>query len=100
MGFEIFNQIQDFDNILISVGGGITCDVVGYAASIYKRGLKFINIPTSLLAQADSAIGGKTGINSKNGKNLIGTIYQPDFVLIDISVLKSLPHKEFVCGYG
>ena len=75
-------------------------DLSAFISSIIKRGIKFINIPTTLLAQSDASIGGKTGINSNQGKNLIGTFYQPDFVLTDISMLDSLPRKEMVCGYG
>jgi len=85
---------------LISIGGGITGDVSGFAASIFKRGLKFVNIPTTLLSQVDSSIGGKTGINTKYGKNLIGAFYQPNLVISDINFLKTLPKKELVCGYG
>ena len=88
------------NDCLFSVGGGITGDVSGFAASIFKRGIKFINIPTTLLAQVDSSIGGKTGINSKYGKNLIGAFYQPSLVISDIEFLKSLPKRELVCGYG
>jgi len=88
------------NDCVISVGGGITGDVSGFAASIFKRGLKFVNIPTTLLSQVDSAIGGKTGINSKYGKNLIGAFYQPNLVLSDIVFLKSLPKREIICGYG
>jgi 3-dehydroquinate synthase len=88
------------NDCVISVGGGITGDVSGFAASIFKRGLKFINIPTTLLSQVDSSIGGKTGINSKYGKNLIGTFYQPSLVISDIVFLKSLPQREIICGYG
>jgi len=88
------------NDCVISVGGGITGDVSGFAASIFKRGLKFINIPTTLLSQVDSSIGGKTGINSKHGKNLIGTFYQPSLVISDIIFLKSLPKRELICGYG
>ena len=88
------------NDCVISIGGGITGDVSGFVASIFKRGLKFINIPTTLLSQVDSSIGGKTGINSKYGKNLIGTFYQPSLVVSDISFLKSLPRREVVCGYG
>ena len=88
------------DDCLISIGGGITGDVAGFAASIFKRGLKFINIPSTLLSQVDSSIGGKTGINNKFGKNLIGSFYQPDLVLTDISLLKSLPNREIICGYA
>ena len=88
------------NDCVISVGGGITGDVSGFAASIFKRGLKFINIPTTLLSQVDSSIGGKTGINSKYGKNLIGAFYQPSLVISDIIFLKSLPKREIICGYG
>lgn len=88
------------NDCLISIGGGITGDVSGFAASIFKRGIKFINIPTTLLAQVDSSIGGKTGINSNFGKNLIGSFYQPSLVISDINFLKSLPKREIVCGYG
>ena len=87
-------------DLIISVGGGITGDVFGFVASIYKRGINFINIPTTLLAQVDSAIGGKTAVNSKYGKNLIGSFYQPKLVISDISFLKSLPKKELICGYA
>ena len=85
---------------LISLGGGITGDVCGFAASIFKRGLKFINIPTTLLAQVDSSIGGKTGVNSVYGKNLIGSFYQPCLVISDTQFLKSLSRREIICGYG
>ena len=88
------------NDCLISVGGGITGDVSGFAASIFKRGLKFINIPTTLLSQVDSSIGGKTGINTKYGKNLIGSFYQPNLVISDIDFLKTLPKREIICGYG
>ena len=88
------------NDCLISLGGGITGDVSGFAASLFKRGLKFINIPTTLLAQVDSSIGGKTGVNSKYGKNLIGSFYQPSLVLSDIQFLKSLSKREIICGYG
>ncbi|MDA8918317.1 3-dehydroquinate synthase [Candidatus Pelagibacter sp.] len=88
------------NDCVISIGGGITGDVSGFAASMFKRGLKFINIPTTLLSQVDSSIGGKTGINSKYGKNLIGAFYQPSLVISDIVFLKSLPKREIICGYG
>ena len=85
---------------LISIGGGITGDMGGFAASIFKRGLNFINIPTTLLSQVDSSIGGKTGINTKYGKNLIGSFYQPKLVISDSNFLKTLPKREIICGYG
>ena len=85
---------------IIAVGGGITGDVCGFSASIFKRGLNFINIPTTLLSQVDSSVGGKTGVNTKEGKNLVGTFYQPRLVLSDAEFLKTLPRREIVCGYG
>jgi 3-dehydroquinate synthase/shikimate kinase/3-dehydroquinate synthase len=88
------------DDCLISIGGGITGDVSGFAASLFKRGLKFVNVPTTLLSQVDSSIGGKTGINTKYGKNLIGSFYQPNLVISDIQFLQTLPKREIICGYG
>ena len=88
------------DDCLMSIGGGITGDVSAFAASLFKRGLKFINIPTTLLSQVDSSIGGKTGVNTKYGKNLIGSFYQPNLVISDINFLKTLPKREIICGYG
>ncbi len=88
------------NDCLISVGGGICGDVCGFASSIFKRGLNFVNVPTTLLSQVDSAIGGKTGVNSLSGKNMIGSFYQPSLVISDINFLKSLPKKEMICGYA
>tara|TARA_B100000035_G_scaffold234576_1_gene202855 strand:+ start:2817 stop:3923 length:1107 start_codon:yes stop_codon:yes gene_type:complete len=88
------------DDCLISVGGGITGDLSGFAASLFKRGLKFINIPTTLLSQVDSSIGGKTGVNTLYGKNLIGSFYQPRLVISDSKFLNTLPKREITCGYG
>jgi 3-dehydroquinate synthase len=87
-------------DLIIGIGGGITGDVAGFVASIFKRGINFINIPTTLLAQVDSAIGGKTGVNSKQGKNLIGSFYQPKLVISDTSFINSLPKKEMICGFA
>ena len=101
---KILNLLQknNFNrgDCLLVVGGGITGDTGGFAASLFKRGLKFINIPTTLLAQVDSSIGGKTGINTIYGKNLIGSFYQPSLVLIDTIFLKTLPKREITCGYA
>ena len=88
------------NDLIISLGGGITGDVVGFIASIYKRGINFINVPTTLLAQVDAAVGGKTGINSIHGKNLIGAFYQPKLVFSDTVFLNSLPKKQIICGYA
>ena len=87
-------------DLIISVGGGITGDTIGFVASIFKRGINFINIPTTLLAQVDSAIGGKTGVNSSFGKNLIGSFYQPKLVVSDTTFINSLSIKEMICGYA
>ena len=97
---KLFKYNFNRNDCIISMGGGITGDVSGFAASIFKRGLKFINIPTTLLSQVDSSIGGKTGVNNKYGKNLIGSFLQPDLVISDISILNSLPKREIICGYG
>ncbi len=85
---------------IIAIGGGITGDVAGFTASLYKRGLNFINLPTTLLSQVDSSVGGKTGVNTKEGKNLIGSFYQPKLVISDTEFLKSLNKREIICGYG
>tara|TARA_B100000035_G_scaffold312276_1_gene323394 strand:+ start:6 stop:1118 length:1113 start_codon:yes stop_codon:yes gene_type:complete len=87
-------------DLIISLGGGITGDVAGFVASIFKRSINFINIPSTLLAQVDSAIGGKTGVNSVYGKNLIGSFYQPKLVISDTNLINSLPKKELICGYA
>ena len=96
----LLSQNFNRSDLIISVGGGITGDVAGFVASIFKRGINFINIPTTLLAQVDAAIGGKTGINSKHGKNLIGSFYQPKLVISDTSFINSLPKKEMICGFA
>jgi len=88
------------NDIIICLGGGIVGDVAGFAASIYKRGLKLINIPSTLLSQVDSSIGGKTGVNNKFGKNLIGSFYQPCLVISDTKLLESLSKREIICGYA
>ena len=98
--YILLNKNFSREDCLISIGGGITGDVSGFAASQFKRGIKFINIPTTLLSQVDSSIGGKTGINTKYGKNLIGSFYQPNLVISDIQFLKTLPRREIICGYG
>ena len=96
----LLNKNFTRQDCLITVGGGIVGDVGGFAASIFKRGLIWINIPTTLLSQVDSSIGGKTAINTKQGKNLIGNFYQPQIVISDSDFLKTLPYREIVCGYG
>ena len=88
------------DTTVIAIGGGITGDLAGFAASIYSRGIQFIQIPTTLLSAVDSSVGGKTGINFEDTKNIIGSFYQPDIVLIDTEFLKTLPDEEIICGVG
>ena len=88
------------DDILIAFGGGVIGDLAGFAASILRRGIRFVQIPTTLLAQVDSSVGGKTGINSPHGKNLVGAFYQPQLVLADVSVLGTLAPRDYLAGYG
>ena len=95
----LFNKFNRTD-LIIGIGGGITGDVAGFVASIFKRGIDYFNIPTTLLAQVDSSIGGKTGVNSKQGKNLIGSFHQPKLVISDTSFINSLPKKEMICGFA
>ena len=88
----------DRDALVVAVGGGITTDMVGFAASIYKRGVRFAYVPTTLLAQVDASIGGKNGVNFDNYKNMLGIIRQPEFTFVWPQVLSSLPHREFTAG--
>ena len=88
------------DDVLIAFGGGVIGDLTGLAASLLKRGMQFIQIPTTLLAQVDSSVGGKTAVNSSHGKNLVGAFYQPRLVLADTSVLTTLPDRERRAGYA
>ncbi|MBV1864261.1 MAG: 3-dehydroquinate synthase [Rhodobacteraceae bacterium] len=88
------------DDILIAFGGGVIGDLAGFAAAILRRGIRFVQIPTTLLAQVDSSVGGKTGINSPHGKNLVGAFYQPQLVLADVSVQATLSKRDYLAGYG
>ncbi len=88
------------NDIIIAFGGGVIGDLAGFAAAIARRGMDFVQIPTSLLAQVDSAVGGKTGINAIAGKNLVGAFHQPKLVLSDLGVLKTLPKRHFRSGYA
>ena len=87
-------------DIVVAFGGGVIGDLVGFAASTVRRGVRFIQIPTTLLAQVDSSVGGKTGINSPSGKNLIGAFHQPTLVLADTSLFDTLTTRDFLSGYG
>ncbi|MBB3395590.1 3-dehydroquinate synthase [Rhizobium sp. BK060] len=88
------------NDYVIALGGGVIGDLSGFAAGIVRRGVRFVQVPTSLLSQVDSSVGGKTGINSRHGKNLIGVFHQPDLVLADTDVLNSLSAREFRAGYA
>lgn len=94
----LLEQGADRDALVLAVGGGITSDMVGFAASIYKRGVKFAYVPTTLLAMVDAAIGGKTGVNLQTYKNILGVIRQPEFTYISAQMLESLPHRDFLSG--
>lgn len=93
------NQFNRSD-ILISLGGGVICDMTGFAAASWMRGMDFIQMPTTLLSQIDASVGGKTGINHAKGKNLIGAFHQPKAVIINVSTLETLPPREFNAGIG
>ncbi|MEO5359016.1 MAG: 3-dehydroquinate synthase [Nitrospirota bacterium] len=95
---EMFKIGLDRKSALVALGGGVVGDLAGFAASIYMRGIGFIQVPTTLLSQVDSSVGGKTGVNHPVGKNMIGTFYQPRFVCIDIDTLRTLPARELHAG--
>jgi 3-dehydroquinate synthase len=90
----------DRKSTLISIGGGVIGDLGGYAAASILRGISFVQIPTTLLAQVDSSVGGKTGINAPEGKNMVGAFYQPKAVIADLETLKTLPRRELLAGYA
>ncbi|RUM67304.1 MAG: 3-dehydroquinate synthase [Sulfurospirillum sp.] len=95
---NLFNHRFNRGSTLIAFGGGVIGDMVGYASAIYQRGVDFIQIPTTLLSQVDASVGGKTGINNRYGKNLIGAFHQPKAVFIQTQFLKTLPKREFSAG--
>lgn len=95
---QLFVSRLDRSSTIIALGGGVISDMSGFTASIYERGIDFITIPTTLLAQVDASVGGKTGVNNKFGKNLIGSFYQPKAVYCESRFLKSLPKREFAAG--
>ena len=88
----------DRRSVVVALGGGVIGDLAGFAASIYMRGIRVVQVPTTLLAQVDSSVGGKTGINHPSGKNLIGTFHQPSVVVSDTDVLQTLPSRELAAG--
>ncbi|MFW8634540.1 3-dehydroquinate synthase [Cribrihabitans pelagius] len=96
----LLEQKVERNDVVVALGGGVIGDLAGFAAAVLRRGVRFVQIPTSLLAQVDSSVGGKTGINAPQGKNLIGAFHQPSLVLADTGVLETLPERDFLAGYG
>jgi 3-dehydroquinate synthase len=96
----LLSQKVERRDVVIALGGGVIGDLVGFAAAILRRGVRFVQVPTSLLAQVDSSVGGKTGINTAHGKNLVGAFHQPSLVLADIAALATLAPRDFLAGYG
>jgi 3-dehydroquinate synthetase len=94
----LLEQGADRDALVVAVGGGVTTDISGFAAGIYKRGIRYANVPTSLVGQVDAGIGGKTGVNVSSFKNMIGLIKQPEFTWICPALLETLPEKDFLSG--
>ncbi len=97
---EFLARGLDRGALIVAFGGGALCDAVGFAASTYLRGLHVVYVPTTLLAQVDASIGGKTGLNFRGVKNLIGTFRQPDLCLVDVEYLKTLPRRDFIAGFA
>tara|TARA_R110002049_G_scaffold10127_1_gene50097 strand:- start:52207 stop:53313 length:1107 start_codon:yes stop_codon:yes gene_type:complete len=96
----LLDQQVERGDVVVAFGGGVIGDLVGFAAAVLRRGVRFVQIPTSLLAQVDSSVGGKTGINARHGKNLIGAFHQPSLVLADTAVLSTMTARDFLAGYG
>jgi 3-dehydroquinate synthase len=96
----LLDQSVERGDVVVAFGGGVIGDLVGFAAATLRRGVRFVQIPTSLLAQVDSSVGGKTGINTRHGKNLVGAFHQPSLVLADTGVLGTLEPRDFLSGYG
>jgi 3-dehydroquinate synthase len=97
---ELLDRRPDRKTTLVALGGGVVGDLTGFAAAVLLRGVDFIQVPTTLLAQVDSSVGGKTGINTRHGKNLVGAFYQPRLVVADTEVLDTLPRRELLAGYA
>ncbi|MEQ8895544.1 MAG: 3-dehydroquinate synthase [Roseovarius sp.] len=96
----LLEQKVERRDVVVALGGGVIGDLVGFAAAVLRRGVRFVQVPTSLLAQVDSSVGGKTGINAPQGKNLIGAFHQPALVLADTDVLSTLTERDYLAGYG
>ena len=96
----LLEQKVERRDVVVALGGGVIGDLVGFSSAILRRGVRFVQLPTSLLAQVDSSVGGKTGINTPQGKNLVGAFHQPSLVLADIDVLSTLTDRDFLSGYG
>ncbi|MGB3406923.1 MAG: 3-dehydroquinate synthase [Jannaschia sp.] len=96
----LLDQRCERGDVVVAFGGGVIGDLVGFAAAILRRGVRFVQVPTTLLAQVDSSVGGKTGINTRHGKNLVGAFHQPVLVLADIDLLGTLTPRDFLAGYG
>ena len=97
---RLLDHKPDRNTVLVALGGGVVGDLTGFAAATLLRGLDFVQVPTSLLAQIDSSVGGKTGVDTRHGKNLVGAFHQPRLVLADLDVLKTLPARELGAGYA
>lgn len=96
----LLDQQVERNDVVVALGGGVIGDLVGFSAAILRRGVRYVQIPTSLLAQVDSSVGGKTAINTHHGKNLVGAFHQPSLVLADVDVLGTLTKRDFLAGYG
>lgn len=96
----LLDQKVERRDVVLALGGGVIGDLVGFSSAILRRGVRFVQLPTTLLAQVDSSVGGKTGINTGQGKNLVGAFHQPSLVLADIGVLDTLPDRDLLSGYG